>query len=167
MHEDEYTNLADEVATIAIDRSRSVRAVSYFNDSDLAIYLNLQCETHLRPNGALAAVHVVGLLLQLWVPSSPTESQDRDHRHVIISRLIKYFHDKLSTFPHLRVVELCAPLIVLQHAVEVAPEISQLPTLGGRLLYQWACPQTDFKDTQSPKYDAIGVDPVTLEPTGT
>lgn len=166
MLDDEHSDLIDEVPGIAFDRAHSVRSSVRFDDSDLTIYLDMQCEATERTNGTLAALRVVGLVLEFWVPSSPPASRDRGAQMPIIPWLIKFFHAKMSTFPHLRVAELRAPLVVLRRAVQVAPEISQLPTLGGQFVYKWAGPEKDFENTQSSECESIGVDPATLEPTG-
>lgn len=85
-------------------------------------------------------------------------------------KIIKLFHSSLSAFRYLRVAEFRAPLRALKLAVEVAPEISQLATLGDQIQYQWGCTRKEFEEladrNEYAGYKYIGVNPVTLQPSG-
>lgn len=162
--EDEYSGLIDEVPGITVDRSHSVRSSVSFDDSGLLIFLDLHCEAEVLPDGALAALRVVGLVLEFRSGSS--RPHPRDKQLQLVPRVISFLHSALPSFVHLRVVELRAPLVLLRHAVRVSAEVSRLPGLGGESLYRWACPRKDFESARSAGCESVGVDPVTLEPTG-
>lgn len=87
---------------------------------------------------------------------------------VMIAWTIKIFHSKLSAFPHLQVVELhFKSLSHLRHAIEISPEISQLPVLGHQILYGWGCHRSQFPHLDTAGCHIVGVDPTTLQPNGT
>lgn len=134
-----------------------------FERSQLHASLSLQCSQDLQANGTITSPRVVGLKLHLnW--RGPPIDEDLE----FVPRLIDVFHSKLPAFPHLRVAELRAPLSPLRHAVKVVPQISNLPTLRGRLLYRWGCLRDEFAaPLENTTAQLIGVDPVTLEPSGT
>lgn len=157
-----YTDLIDEFPTLRYDRVRSVRSWARLADLTPLIFLDLQCSTDLGPDGRVTSLRVIGLCLSLRnVGRSPKDQPQ------FLAWLIKTFHSKLAEFPHLRVAEINSDLRLLQWATEAAPDISQLPTLaGGQLTYRWGCPKEDFKSVASEGCVTVGVDPVTLEPSG-
>lgn len=157
-----YTDLIDEFPTLRYDRVRSVRSWARLVDLKLIIFLDLQCSTDFGPDGRVTSLRVIGLCLSLRnMGRSPVDQPQ------FLAWLIKTFHSKLAEFPHLRVAEINSDLRLLQWATEAAPDISQLPTLaGGQLTYRWGCPKEDFKSVASEGCVTVGVDPVTLEPSG-
>lgn len=163
MQRDEYSDLIDDFPTMHFDRVHSVRSRAELTDLNLEIYLDLQCSADRGPDGRVSSMRVVGLRLEL---DSYKTMQYTNEELQFLPWLITTFHSKLTVFPHLRVAEIRSDLNILQHAAKAAPKISQLPTLGGQLIYRWGCPQRDFGAVDSEEYYTAGVNPITLEPSG-
>lgn len=164
MQDDGISDLIDGVSGILFDRSRSIRSSANFNDSKLHIELDLQCSADIAPDGSLASLRVVGLMLQIQAHAAPEEVTDSQLH--IVPWLIGVFHSKLQEFPHLCVAELRSPIPFLQRAAKVSPEISKLPSLEGRLLYRWGCYPENLKSLGYIDYLTTGVDPTTFELSG-
>lgn len=156
--------MIDDVSGILFDRSRSIRSSANFKDSKLHIEVDLQCLAEMASDGSLASLRVVGLRLEFQAHAAPEEVTEPQLQ--IVPWLIRIFHSKLTEFPHLRVAEVRSPLPFLQRAAKVSPEISQLPSLGGQLLYRWGCYTENAKALQSTEYWTTGVDPITFELSG-
>lgn len=169
--------LVDEIPGVNIDRSRSVRASASTlhagsHDLKLEITVQLQCEVDLAPDRRTpVSVRVVGLRLDIVEHNGFTAPRGDvlDPEWDFVPSLIQLFNANLPLFPHLRVAELHANLRLLQHAVKIEPGVSRLPTMGGRLQYQWGCPRRSFRELprELVQFQCIGVDPNTLEFSGT
>lgn len=163
-----YTDLIDDVPGVTWDPSLSVGLDSYFAE-DLLIGLKVQCSAVLTPNGRLASLRIVGLDLEVCTFD---RQEITDQEVQLLALVIRDFHTLLSAFPHLRVVALCfQDLSVLKQIVKFAPDVSQLPELGAQQVYHWGCFSRYFYSesvrSMSHTYKYVGVDPATLEPTGT
>jgi hypothetical protein len=154
----------DEFPTIPFDRTRSIRFHPQLKTYDFEICLDLQLSATLRPDGHVASLRVIGLRLELYSLQIDKHSKQIQR---LFPWLIQTFHSKLPEFPHLRVAEIRSSLGILHLATKAAPEIKQLPTLGGELIYRWGCPRRNFKtvDTEEGCY-TVGVDPARLKPSG-
>lgn len=73
---DAYGELIDEFPKLRFDRERSVRTQVTLGDSDLQIYLELQCSANLRPDGRVASLRVIGLRLKFYSYQQTTEYTD-------------------------------------------------------------------------------------------
>lgn len=168
-----FSDLIDEDPRVSFqfDRSRSLRLFSSLDDaaSDDSVVLDLQCSAHFAENGDLTSLRVVGIKIEYKPPfhiDETTLDDDGDELRVL-PWLLAFMHTQLALFPRLRVAEVRAPLPCLRYATTVSPELCQLPTLGGVLPYRWGCPRADFESVETLGCDTVGVDPVTLEPSGT
>lgn len=126
---------------------------------------SLQCAAEVGPNGLPMVLSLVGITLEFTCESEriPIPEEDLLYAGVVINVL----HSKLPLLPHLRAVELRADLPILQRAAKIPPEVNKLLEPGGPLSYRWGCPRKDFKHINTAGRTTIGVDPITLEPTGT
>ena len=137
----------------------------------LEISLQIQCEVDLEPDLTPSSVRVAGLRLGM-VESNGYDGLSNDILNEQIREYIpwaiKLFHICLPVFPHLRVAELHANLHLIQLAVRICPELSNLPSLGGRLRYVWGCPRRSVAKLLDDhhQYQCIGVDPTTLALSG-
>lgn len=162
------TDLIDNVPGVTWDRSLSVQLVASFAD-DLSIQLKVQCSAVRTRNGRLASLRIVGLNLEV---RTSYRQEITDQEVQLLALVIRDFHTLLPAFSHLRVVALCCwELSVLKQIVKFAPDVSQLPELGAQQVYRWGCPLSHFDSesvrSMSDRYRYVGVDPATLEPTGT
>lgn len=163
-----YTDLIDHVPGVTWDRSLSVRFNASFAKG-LLIGLKVQCSAVRTHNGRLVSLRIVGLNLEVETFHS---HKITDQEVQLLALVIRGFHTLLSAFPHLRVVALCfQDLSVLKQIVKFAPDVSQLPELGAQQVYYWGCFSRYFYSesvrSMSHTYKYVGVDPATLEPTGT
>ena len=119
---------------------------------------------HLGPTTTL--LHTVSLLLIIDDPiGSDAFSALSVEVRQFVPWLIKTFQSHLAALPHLRVVEVRTNLSWLTFAVELSPEIAHPPTFGGRVRHFWGCHWYNFADHKHTE-DFVGIDPVTLKPTG-
>lgn len=162
------TDLIDDVPGVTWDPSLSVQLEASFAD-DLSIKLKVQCSAVRTHNGRLASLRIVGLNLEVETFDT-LGLTDQDVQ--LLALVIRGFHTLLPAFPHLRVVALCfQDLSTLKATVKFAPDVSQLPELGAQQVYRWGCFPHSFDSesvrSMSDTYEYVGVDPATLEPTGT
>lgn len=137
------------------------------NNKHYHITLHLHYEGYLGADQPDVAIQVVGLTLWfVGVFTSSTGSGEELQRFA--PDVIRTFYSVLPAFPHLEAVELRAPLRMLRGALQTSPEMSLLPNVGPQVVYRWACPRADFETlpAEYSKYEHIGVDPETLEPSG-
>lgn len=174
LHGHHRYDLIDEVAGVTYDRSHSLHLMAVFGDQEellrYSIDLNIQCSPVLGPNGMVATSRVVGIKVEVTDISQSTQ-QSIEMQAQLISSTIQCIHSHLSTFRHLRVVELQSPLHLLRRAIELDPQLSQLPTRSPQLRYHWGCNVSEFRELRSGsdhiRYMHTSIDPATLQPSGT
>ena len=97
-----------------------------------------------------------------------SHGEDWDDASQLASWIIGVFRSILPMLSEVRLVHLIFHRNFLQRTMRVCPDLTQLPTFDGRIVYRWSCYTSDLntQTAESERCMYAYLDPVTLQPTG-
>ena len=90
-------------------------------------------------------VSVRHFAVQLLVTVTVSDGTDWDEVSQLTSWLLGVLYSRLPMLPDVRLVCLTFHHDLLRRTARNFPEVMQLPTLDGRIFYQWSCTTSDLK----------------------